>query len=263
MREAEAVLSQRGATMARVSLASIWRTEERERSGIFSTAVGLLSAYRSEAALAPAERPNFEPAGFAASSDTLYVCAPAHAQQLLAPIVVALLEQIRVACYERHRRHPDAAPVVFALDEVANIAPLAGLPALASEGASQGVVTLACLQDLSQARARWGPAAEGFFSVFSTKVLFPGVADQRTLELASVARRRGRGPDAFGEHTGPPAALAGAAARHGWPLGAHREPPDGDHVHSLPAATGPRRRSPGAARVRCCASMLRARPTAG
>jgi len=172
--------------MAKVTLSSVWRTEERERSGIFSTAAGLLSVYRSESALESACRPNFDPHRFAASCDTVYVCAPAYAQDQLTPLVVALLEQIRTACYLRRRRHPDAVPTVFALDEVANIAPLPTLPQLASEGVSQGVVTLACLQDLSQARSRWGAVAEGFFSLFGTKLIFPGIADHGTLELISA-----------------------------------------------------------------------------
>jgi DNA-binding SARP family transcriptional activator len=100
--------------------------------------------------------------------------------------VVALLEQIRAACYLRRRRFPDSAPTLFVLDEVANIAPLPTLPQLASEGVSQGVVTLACLQDLSQARQRWGAVADGFFSLFGTKLIFPGIADHATLELISA-----------------------------------------------------------------------------
>jgi DNA-binding SARP family transcriptional activator len=184
--EAEAILSATGAQMARVTLSSVWRTEERERSGIFSTAASILSVYRSESALASASRPNFDPERFAASNDTVYVCAPAYAQDQLAPLVVALLEQIRAACYARRRRFPDAVPTLFILDEVANIAPLPTLPQLASEGVSQGVVTLACLQDLSQARQRWGPAADGFFSLFGTKLIFPGIADHGTLELVSA-----------------------------------------------------------------------------
>ena len=60
------------------------------------------------------------------------------------------------------------------------------LPALAAEGGGQGLVTLACLQDLSQARVRWGEAAEGFFTLFGTKVILPGVADHRTLQLISA-----------------------------------------------------------------------------
>ena len=81
---------------------------------------------------------------------------------------------------------PDAAPVLFALDEVAQIAPLPALPQMAAEGGGQGLVVLACLQDLSQAYWRWGPAAEGFFSLFSAKVVFPGIGDRRTLELLSL-----------------------------------------------------------------------------
>jgi type IV secretion system protein VirD4 len=54
-----------------------------------------------------------------------------------------------------------------------------------SEGGSQGVLTLACLQDLSQARARWGQAADGFLSLFGTKLVMPGIGDLSTLELVS------------------------------------------------------------------------------
>jgi type IV secretory pathway TraG/TraD family ATPase VirD4 len=68
---------------------------------------------------------------------------------------------------------------------VANIAPLHDLPTVVSEGGSQGVVTLACLQDLSQAGARWGREADGFLSLFQAKVVFPGIGDIRTLETIS------------------------------------------------------------------------------
>jgi type IV secretory pathway TraG/TraD family ATPase VirD4 len=44
---------------------------------------------------------------------------------------------------------------------------------------------MACLQDLSQARGRWGPEADGFFSLFGTKVLLPGIGDMKTLEAVS------------------------------------------------------------------------------
>ena len=183
VREPVSVLEGSGHEMAQAVLAGVLATEERERSGIFSTASGLLSAYRSDAALATTTEPNFDPAAFARSTDALYICAPSHAQEQLAPIVVALLEQIRTAVYARP---PDAAPVIFALDEVASIAPLPSLPAMAAEGGGQGLMTLACLQDLSQARARWGEVADGFFSLFNQKLIFPGIGDQRTLALVSA-----------------------------------------------------------------------------
>jgi hypothetical protein len=183
VREPLAVLERSGHEMAKVVLGGVLATEERERSGIFSTAAGLLSTYRSDAALATTKEPNFDPAAFAHSTDAVYICAPSHAQEQLAPIVVALLEQIRDAVYARPAI---AAPVVFALDEVASIAPLPSLPAMAAEGGGQGLRLLACLQDLSQARARWGEEADGFFSLFNQKLIFPGVGDQRTLNLVSA-----------------------------------------------------------------------------
>jgi type IV secretory pathway TraG/TraD family ATPase VirD4 len=77
--------------------------------------------------------------------------------------------------------------VFFYLDEVANIAPIHDLPALVSEAGGQGLHVLACLQDLSQARARWGDAAaDGFLSVFQTKLILPGVCDPKTLEAVSL-----------------------------------------------------------------------------
>jgi len=75
---------------------------------------------------------------------------------------------------------------VFALDEVANIAPLPNLPAMISEGGGQGAPVLACLQDLSQARVRWGQAADGFLSLFGAKLILPGIGDEKTLNAVST-----------------------------------------------------------------------------
>ena len=135
LREPQAVIAESGHELAASILSGVAATDERERSGIFSTAAGLLSAYRSDAVLEAAAHPTFDPVAFAASSDTLYICAPAHEQDQLAPLVVALLEGIRAATLARPA---EAAPVIFALDEVANIAPLSSLPALAAEGGGRG-----------------------------------------------------------------------------------------------------------------------------
>ncbi|MHB1486171.1 MAG: type IV secretory system conjugative DNA transfer family protein [Acidimicrobiales bacterium] len=188
-----------GASLARDLLTGITSGEERELSGIWSTASGTLAAYRSESVLASTEvggdcRERFNAQEFVNSSGTIYVCADTRVQALTAPLVAGLVEEVRRAAYARWAQPslgtPPGAqpPVLLALDEVANIAPLADLPAMVSEGGGQGMVTLACLQDLSQARARWGVAADGFLSLFGTKVVLSGVGDVRTLEaLSSLA----------------------------------------------------------------------------
>lgn len=166
-------------------LAGIAETDEREQSGIWSSAAGILAAYRSQAALDAAATPNLVPSELIATTDTVYICAPARQQALAAPIVVAFLDQVRAGAYRAAALGRAEPPVVFALDELANVAPLPDLPALVSESGSQGVLVLGCLQDLSQARQRWGPAADGFLSLFGTKLVLPGIGDLATLELVS------------------------------------------------------------------------------
>ncbi len=182
------VLERENVEVACDVLEGIARTDERERSSIFSATAGVLALYNTDAARAVAAKPNFDPDVFAASTDTVFVTAPAHRQALCAPLVVGLLEQIRHATYRRAAAGvAQAMPVFFCLDEVANIAPIHDLPALVSEAGGQGLHVLVCLQDLSQARARWGDAAaEGFLSLFQTKLILPGVCDPKTLEAVSL-----------------------------------------------------------------------------
>jgi type IV secretory pathway TraG/TraD family ATPase VirD4 len=178
---------ERASRLAFGSLLGLLNTEERERASIFSAAADALQAYSSEAALDAAKNPNFEPERFVVSEDTMYIHAPAEEQAGAAPIVCGLLAEIRRATYHAHNEGSLRGRVLFALDEVANIAPLEELPQIASEGGGQGLDLLAALQDLSQARARWGQAADGFLTLFGTKVILPGIADTRSLEAVSTA----------------------------------------------------------------------------
>ncbi len=176
----------RSSRLAFGSLLGLLNTEDRERSSIFSAAADALQAYTSEAALRAASDPNFDPAAFLNGDDTVYIYAPAEEQAAVAPVVCGLLAEVRRATYRAHAAGRLPHGVLFALDEVANIAPLAELPQIASEGGGQGLTLLAALQDLSQARARWGKAADGFLTLFGTKLLLPGIADTTTLEAVST-----------------------------------------------------------------------------
>jgi type IV secretion system protein VirD4 len=175
------------ATVANDVLVGIARTDERERSSIYSATAGILAAYNADTTRRAAANPNFDPHHFAASTDTIYITAPAHKQALTAPLVVGLLEQIRHATYQHAQLQPTTPPVYFCLDEIANIAPIHDLPALVSEAGGQHLHILACLQDLSQARHRWGnDAADGFLTLFQTKLILNGIADPHTLQAIST-----------------------------------------------------------------------------
>lgn len=180
--EPASLLAVDGQRLGRDVLAGLKQTDPREMSGIWSTAAGVLAAYRSERVLDHSAGPNFDPHALAAGTDTVYISAPARHQEMTAPIVVAFLDQVRAGAYSRSGQAP---PVTLVLDEMANIAPIPDLPSLVSEGGSQGVLTVGCLQDLSQARGRWGPAADGFLSLFGAKLVLPGIGDMATLELVS------------------------------------------------------------------------------
>lgn len=188
-REALAVLVERhGADHASpASLAGLLSTESRELSGIWSTAAGVLAAWRTDAARAAAALPPLDVEAFVRGANTLHVISPARHQAAASPLVAGLVDEVVHQTYQHHR---DGARVLLALDELANVAPLPSLPSIVSEGASQGVRVLGCLQDLSQARVRWGVAAEGFLSLFPTVVVLPGIADRATLEQLSALAGR-------------------------------------------------------------------------
>jgi type IV secretion system protein VirD4 len=177
-------------------LAGIAATDAREQSGIWSTASGALRAYRSRSALRTSSGPTVDVGQLLDEAATVYVCASGRHQAAVAPLVVGFLADLRAAIYRQAAAwevagRPDHAgprrpDVLFALDELANIAPIPDLPAMVSEAGGQGLTVLACLQDLSQARRRWGPEADGLLSLFGTTVVFPGIGDVATLQALST-----------------------------------------------------------------------------
>jgi type IV secretion system protein VirD4 len=166
-------------------LTGINQTDSRELSGIWSTVDSVLAVYRNQKLLAAADNPNFDPAAFVRSRDTLHIVLPSDRAGQYAPIVCALLDQIRQ--YTLRSPH---WPMLWALDEIANTAPLPNLPTIVADAGSQGILILACLQDLAQARNRWGHQADGFLTLFTTTLLLPGVADPTTLKTVTTLAGR-------------------------------------------------------------------------
>ncbi len=119
-------------------LAGIVATDSREQSGIWSTASGVLAAYRSETAMASTEAPPLNAAEFCRGTNTMYICSPGRRQHQFAPLVVAAIGDVRDATYRAQRDGERLTPTLFALDEVANIAPIPDFPSMISEGAGQG-----------------------------------------------------------------------------------------------------------------------------
>ncbi len=180
-----------GAQIARTQLEGLLSTPDRERGSVLSTMTRLLRIYGSVTARTLGADPNFLPADFVRSTDTLYITASPERQNEYAPLIAGLLEEIRYAVYARHRaeedgREPRRPHVTFVLDEANNTAPIP-LPAIISEAGGQSLHVIVGIQDLSRARHRWGKEADGFLTLFFTKLVLPGVIEPYTLDALSNA----------------------------------------------------------------------------
>lgn len=221
LREAETIMRAVGgySNLGAGVLSGIMNLDGRTRGSIVATTSLAFSAYQLPGALETTRSPNFNEWDFVAGQpdvvnpgllsakrwreydktgnpgnafglyDTVYITASAQAQAFVAPLVVGLLSRIRQARYDVHERDARSGykrpPTLFALDEVANIAPLGELPNILSEGSSQGLLTSCVMQDLVQAKARWKQHYEGFLTLFREVIAFPGIRNQETLEALS------------------------------------------------------------------------------
>lgn len=124
--------------------------------------------------------------------DTLYITAASSSQDETAPVIVALLSLIKEAAFRQARADQEAhytrrRPLLMILDELAGLAPDPDYPSLLREGASQGVLVMAALQDLAQADEKWGQAAaDSFLTLHGELIILPGIRNQRTLEALST-----------------------------------------------------------------------------
>lgn len=142
-------------------------------------------------AVTPRDGEAFDPTAFLRERGTLYVLGTASGAGAAAPLVSALVEDM----VETARRLAAASagarldpPLLLALDEIGNLAPLPSLPALMSEGGGSGVTTLAVLQSLSQARDKWGEQQAGtLWDAAIAKIILGGGSNARDLtDLAAL-----------------------------------------------------------------------------
>jgi len=195
------------AEVPRDVLAGVADLEARERGGVMGTATRAIRAWRFSGARRASSVPvEGEPARwldaaeFAASeADTILIVCPSEDADQIAPLVVGLLEDLRRSIYKHSDRIVAAArgegdlsverrepPVLAALDELCNIAPWPALPSVLTEGGGRGLIVCGVLQDLSQARERWGHQGASLPGLAGDLVALEGIRDPHTLQLLST-----------------------------------------------------------------------------
>lgn len=123
-------------------------------------------------AVSPRESEYFDPEAFLRESGTVYLLATGAgagaASSLVAALIEDLVETARRIAAQSAGGHLDP-PVLLALDEIGNLAPLPSLPTLMAERGGTGNTTMPVLQSLAQARDKWGDnAATAIWDASST-----------------------------------------------------------------------------------------------
>jgi type IV secretion system protein VirD4 len=168
-----------------------WSTfgkEDRQRSSIYTTVETILEPFAGAASsFGHTDRVLADPGQLLEGDNTLYLCAPAHAQRRLTPLFVSIVRQAIEQVYDQvaRSRRPLDPPLLVVLDEAANIAPLADLDALASTAAGHGVQLVTVWHDLAQITARYGPRATTVVNNHRAKLFLSGISDPSTLDYAS------------------------------------------------------------------------------
>ena len=192
------VASPRAATGWAESLEAMIHSDPKTRDSIWqgvSLALSSLADPRVLDAVTPRPGEDFDPAEFLAEHGTLYLLATGAGAGASAPLVAALVEDLVETARHLAARSAGARldpPVLLALDEIGNLAPLPSLPTLMAEGGGTGITTMGVLQSLAQAREKWGDNAAGaIWDSSIVKVILGGASNSRDLQdLATLIGER-------------------------------------------------------------------------
>ena len=125
------------------------------------------------------ELPQFDPASFATSRDTLYLLSKdggASASAVIAAAADAVMRAAVIAA-ERSGGRLDP-PALCVLDEAANVCKISDLPDLYSHLGSRGVIPITILQSYRQGQRCWGEAGmDALWSAATVKIIGSGIDD--------------------------------------------------------------------------------------
>ncbi|WP_062389868.1 type IV secretory system conjugative DNA transfer family protein [Demequina iriomotensis] len=165
------------------------RTRDSIWQGV-SLALGALADPRVLDAVSPEEDEHFDPEAFLRESGTLYLLATGAGAGASSSLVAAFLEDLIETARRMAARSAGARldpPLLMALDEIGNLAPLPSLPVLMAEGGGTGITTMPVLQSMAQARDRWGrDAATAISDASIAKVILGGASSSSDLQELST-----------------------------------------------------------------------------
>jgi type IV secretory pathway TraG/TraD family ATPase VirD4 len=182
------LLRQGGHASPATAVEGILGQPDKMRGSVFGTAQRMARALVNPGLLAwvtPAEGlPEFDPAAFPGSTDTLYALSM-EGEGSGGPFVAALTAHVCQAAERLAASSPTgrlAVPLTVELDEAANIVRWPELPKLYSHYGSRGILLHSYLQSWPQGEDAWGQyGMRAMWSAATIRVLGAGVADEKFL----------------------------------------------------------------------------------
>lgn len=131
----------------------------------------------------------FDVDAFIESHDTLYLLSESGDASLAAPVITTLVSTIEQRAKAHATKYASGrlpVPLTLVLDEVANIAPIPGLPALVTDGGDRGIIVWSFHQDPKDAETRWGKAGGNkILKASNILMVLGGIKDDDYLESLS------------------------------------------------------------------------------
>lgn len=196
--EAVHILTDNDYPLSAAALKGTIDAPEKQRAGVYGTAQETVSFLTNRAATtwvtpqgpAGTDRPQFVPADFVRSTDTLHSLSK-EGEGSTGPLVTAMTVAVTEAAENLARVSPQGrlpVPLVAVLDEAANVCRWHNLPDLYSHYGSRGITILTILQSWSQGVEVWGrDGMRKLWSAANVKVYGGGVSETEFLtELSTL-----------------------------------------------------------------------------
>jgi type IV secretory pathway TraG/TraD family ATPase VirD4 len=129
---------------------------------------------------------SFDPDDFVSSSGTIWMLGSDSQQRQAAGVCTALTAAIAESAREAARRSAHGRlrpPLLLALDEAVNVAPIPRLDQLLSTGGGSGLQTIVVLQSMAAARNAWGKEmGDALLDFNNAKLILGGLSDANDLD---------------------------------------------------------------------------------
>ncbi len=166
------------------SILGVLRNDERHASSVLITAQSVIAPHLQALELLQGASFNLDLSEVLRKRGTepftIYLIASLSSQTRLAPYFGTIISLIGANLLkEEHVR----SRILFALDELANVAPVSDLAKFASVGMAFGLQMVSVFQDFAQLKSVYGESAGTLVNNHGTKIFFGGITDPSTLEL--------------------------------------------------------------------------------